>query len=272
MAAGSRRLAELPFRRQDGVKALVLTGSLANSKVAADKWSDADLKVILADELLETYCSSPAWLAPLGEVIASDLVEVAGIRTLRVCLGSISELDLTFIPASRLASAASWDSNPFAGEYAVVWSRMADLERVISSMPPPPPFQDIASGRVPAMAEAFWFKATIVIAKVVRNDLLIALHLALDLARDCLVLQMMLRDRAAGTNVHRAGGPGNELAAELLAAAGRRSAADILEMVRVCGTIFDRLAPQLVAGYRKRAHLLEPALTKAARRAGDEDA
>jgi len=36
-----------------------------------------------------------------------------------------------------------------------------------------------------------------------RNDLIIAHHLTLDLARDSLVLQMNLRDKKLNTNIHR---------------------------------------------------------------------
>jgi hypothetical protein len=59
------------------------------------------------------------------------------------------------------------------------------------------------------MANAFWFKAVQAVLKVVRGNRLIALHLALDLLRDCCVLEMLLRDRDTGTSVHRDGGRGN---------------------------------------------------------------
>ena len=109
-----------------------------------------------------------------------------------------------------------------------------------------------------AMANDFWFKGTLAVYKVVRNDLLIALHLALDLMRDCLVLKMMLRDRSAGKSHHRVGGPGNELVAQMNALTPGYSPAGILTMIQNASQIFEDLATEWQPGYEaKRAPLLK---------------
>ncbi len=56
------------------------------------------------------------------------------------------------------------------------------------------------------MVHSFRFKSILAVSKkVVGGDLLIALHLAQDLIRDCSVLGIILRDRATGTNIHKYG-------------------------------------------------------------------
>jgi hypothetical protein len=52
----------------------------------------------------------------------------------------------------------------------------------------------------------FLFKGSLAITKVMRDDLLIAFHLCLDLLRDCCLLQMILPDRQEGRTYHKTGG------------------------------------------------------------------
>ena len=113
------------------------------------------------------------------------------------------------------------------------------------------------------MAGPFWFKAAVAITKVVRNDLLIGAHLALDLARDCLVLQMMRRDREKGTTIHRTGGWGNELIDQLAVSEQQPSAQKILDLIQWSCETFDALATTLSPAYTPRAPYLLPTLDHA---------
>ena len=107
------------------------------------------------------------------------------------------------------------------------------------------------------MSNDFWFKGTLAVYKVVRNDLLIALHLALDLIRDCLVLRMMLRDRAEGTRHHRVGGTGNEMVAQLSKHSQDYSPGGILTMIEETSRTYDELAAEWSPTYQaKRAPLI----------------
>jgi hypothetical protein len=78
--------------------------------------------------------------------------------------------------------------------------------------------------------------------KVVRQDLLIALHLAQDLTRDCCVLGMMLRDRATGTNIHKHGGMGNQFVAELEVTRQPLTSIGILDSIKASHEVFEKLA------------------------------
>jgi hypothetical protein len=109
--------------------------------------------------------------------------------------------------------------------------------------------EDHANSQFLVMSNAFWFKGMLAVYKVVRNDFLIALHLALDLIRDCLVLRMMLRDRDEGTNHHRFGGVGNEFVAQMNLNSLDISAIGILEMIENSSQMFDDLAEEWSSDY-----------------------
>lgn len=106
------------------------------------------------------------------------------------------------------------------------------------------------------MVDHFWFKAMLASYKVIRNDRLIALHLALDLVRDCCVVAMMLRDRAEGTNIHREGGTGNNVVANLESACSACTVTGILDIIEQSGVQFDQLASQWSEGYREKRYPL----------------
>jgi hypothetical protein len=106
------------------------------------------------------------------------------------------------------------------------------------------------------MVNDFWFKAMLAGYKVIRNDLLIALHLALDLVRDCCVVGMMIRDRGEGTNIYREGGVGNSVVADLESACSTFAATGILDIIEQSGVQFDQLAAHWFDTYRERRYPL----------------
>ncbi len=111
----------------------------------------------------------------------------------------------------------------------------------------------------------FWFKGVVATTKVVRGDPLIALHLALDMLRDCCVLAMVLRDRATGTTIHRDSPLGRE-AVQHIAPLGRPLASgDILSLVEQAAIAFDDLAGRWSSGYAARRGPLLRAIAHARR-------
>lgn len=106
------------------------------------------------------------------------------------------------------------------------------------------------------MMNRFWFKAVIASYKVVRQDFLIALHLALDLVRDCCVLGMQLRDRAEQTDHHRKGGLGNQIVDQLKATQQPYTPAGILNIIEQSAVQFDELASQWSDAYQPHRHPL----------------
>ena len=256
------------LRGDDAIRALVLTGSLARTGLVVDEWSDVDAKVILSDDALDRYDSSPDWLSPLGSVVGFQRISHGFSTTLRICLERFRRFDITLIPEPALAGAVDWPYNPFLHEYRVLWSDIPGLEEAISSIPHLCLDLTPDEGELRRIADQFWFKAAGALARVVRNDLLVALHDALDLARDCLRLQMVLRDREIGTNMHREGSWGNDIVQRLYTGGRNCSPEEIVEIVASACRLFDELAPKLCPGYSPRFGKVATAVERARDSAG----
>ena len=251
------------FDREPDAKAFVLSGSLAVADVQEDAWSDVDVKIILADYAWDHYYTSTAWLSPFGRLIGAEWHENPLAKTLRVCLEGFKRFDLTFIAESAVQNGTVWEHDLFHSSDVVLWSKLPGLETRIASLPSPVEYQDMPQEGVEGMVDAFWFKAAVAITKVVRNDLLIGLHLALDLARDSLVLQMIRRDREKQTTIHRTGDWGNELVARFAWNAQAGSGEGILNLVQLSCELFDELASEILPDYNLRSPLLLPTIESA---------
>src|SRR5438034_1311642 len=70
--------------------------------------------------------------------------------------------------------------------------------------------------------------------------------------RACFALGMLLRDRAEGTDHHRHGGSGNEVAALLEATHHPHTTAGLLDMLEQTAVAFDQLAARWSAAYREQ--------------------
>ncbi|HNT76079.1 MAG TPA: aminoglycoside 6-adenylyltransferase [Anaerolineae bacterium] len=237
------------FSQDPTVRAVLLAGSLADDAVQADFWSDVDLKVILSDDAVDRYHAATDWLASFGCVVGLERHTAPLTKTLRVCLADFRRFDFVFIPESALRAESFFLHPPCR----VLWSKLPDLEARIVPSPlvAEPPHVSVSD--IERIADAFCFKAAVAITKVARNDWLIGMHLALDLARDCLVLQMLRRDREMGTTIHRSGGWGNDLVAQLIVDEGKPSAQKILDLIQWSCKTFDVLAAGLAPDYIPRA-------------------
>jgi len=251
------------FAAEPDAMALVLTGSLAAADIETDLWSDIDLKIILADQAIDRYYTSLTWLQPFGQLIGVERHAGPYTQTLRVCLEGFKRFDLVFIPESALQSPAVENESLFRQPCVVVWSRMPGLEEHIALSVSSIAYPDVTSDTIVSIAEHFWFKAAVAITKVMRNDLLIGLHLALDLARDCLLLQMLQRDQALRTTIHRTGGWGNAWVEQFAWDSPACSEVKILDLIARSCSSFDELAATLSPDYTTRWPLLSPAIARA---------
>ena len=188
------------LRQDTGAHALVLVGSLANKRIERDDWCDLDLKVILSPSAVPRFFPNSEWLAPLGRLIGASRFQDKYKRTLRVCLDGFRRIDFSFIEREILQTSRPTDCLLIPKPYIVIWSRSEDVsEEIANAACLWCPHDEASSAGLATMIDDFWFKASIAIAKVMRHDLLIGWHLALDLQRDCLVMQMILRDRELDT-------------------------------------------------------------------------
>lgn len=192
------------------VLSVIVSGSCALSSIKKDAWSDVDLLVVVSEHAINRYFPALDWLQALGDIYAFEQNANQFTYTSRICFTDFRRLDIVLTTELALEQIDSWNSGSFWNSTRTLFSRSTLVDTILARKFERPKPSQISAEQFQAMANRFWFKATIAVTKVVRNDLLIALHLSLDLARDCCVLAMLLRDRAAGTNYHRHGGIGND--------------------------------------------------------------
>ena len=238
------------------VLALALFISTLKSNGQFDLWSDLDCLLVATDDAFSQYYPSTEWLRTFCELHAYQQSENVFHGTTRACFADFRRLDFVITTQSKLDRLPEWPHIPFCQGVRLLFSRSAHTTRLLSQTWPTPEPIYPSQAEFDEMVNHFWFKAMLASYKVVRDDRLIALHLALDLVRDCCVAGMMLRDRAKGTNVHRQGGTGNDVVARLESDCSNYSAIGILSIIEQSAIQFDQLAALWSDAYGERRYPL----------------
>jgi len=240
------------------VLALALFGSALKTNDQFDIWSDLDCLLVVTDDALSQYYPSLEWLSTLGKLHAHQQSDNVFHGTTRVCFTDFRRLDFLITTQSKLDRLPEWPHIPFCQGVRLLFTRSTQITRLLSQTWPTPKPTYLSQAEFDEMANHFWFKAMLASYKVIRDDRLIALHLALDLVRDCCVTGMMLRDRAEGRNIHRHGGLGNDIVAKLESGGSNYSAIGILNIIEQSAILFDQLAAQWSDDYgESRCPLIE---------------
>ena len=240
----------------DDVLALALFGSALQSSSQFDLWSDLDCLLVVKDDTYSQFYPATEWLRPFGKLHALQQSENVFHSTTRACFVDFRRLDIVITTQSKLGRLAEWPHVPFWQGVRLLFSRSLQITRLLSQTWPSPKPTFPSQPEFDEVVDHFWFKAMLASYKVIRNDRLIALHLALDLVRDCCVVGMMLRDRTEGTNIHREGGTGNNVVANLESACSAYTVTGILDIIEQSGIQFDQLASQWSEGYREKRYPL----------------
>jgi len=251
------------LKAEQSVKALVLTGSLADDDVVTDEWSDVDLTAIVADTAVTDLASQRTWLTSLGTIVGLERHDTPRSVTLRVCFAPDHRVDVSLVSESVFREAVAREDPAASRAHKLLWSKIPETDQAIPRLFPKPTFDGISEQSISDIVEGFWLKASVAVAKTMRNDLLIALHLALDLERDCLVLQMIRRDRELGTNIHRTGGFGNDIVSRFRRSNDCSGPQEILGIIDRSARVLDELASDLLPSYTPRTELFLPALREA---------
>jgi hypothetical protein len=235
------------------VLALVLYGS-AQREGTVDRWSDVDVLVVVREIVpFETV----NWLRPLGNIYAYEQNRGEWTYTIRLCFADMRRVDVMMMTEQQLTQYCERNLPRFWQPQRVLWAKTAVITNLLTSLSTTSSFSLPTTEQFNQMVEQFWYRSTIAVYKVIRRDLLIALHLALELQQDCLVLGMMLLDRVEQTNHHRSGGMGNQFV-EKLSVPASFSAEDILHMIAAAAQLFDELAGRWSKEYVERQ---QPILT-----------
>ena len=240
------------LRSRDEVLALALFGSTLLSDRQLDSWSDVDCLLVVGEEAYSHFFPSTDWLRSLGELFTHQHSESASHGTLRVCFVDFRRIDFVISTPSRLDRLSEWPNVPFWGGVRLLFSRSPKITELLLRAWPSPTITLPSASQFDEMVDHFWFKAMLAGYKLVRDDRLIALHLALDLVRDCCVVGMMLRDQLEGTNIHREGGFGNGIVADLESAHADYTPDGILAMIEQSAVQFDRLAAERSETYAQK--------------------
>lgn len=219
------------------VLSLSLYGSLASSEIEKDSWSDIDALLVVEDSVLANFYPSIEWMSPLGKVFVLQQSSHDQTSTTKVIFEDFKKIDLVITTKSRIIG-----SKPFWTKQKFVFSNSEEIKQILEekaliTTPDNPNDYDLEK-----LANEFWYISFTVVSKVIRNDLLIALHLALDLYRLCLVLSMWLRDKETGTYIHRTGGIRNDTIEKMNIRLEKITEKGILTLVEQCGREFDKLA------------------------------
>lgn len=239
----------------ENVLGLALFGS-ATSNSNTDPASDLDILLLIKEVSFPEFFPDIKWLGSFGEVYAIQRFENEFHGTIRICFFDFRRLDIIVTTPSRLRQITLSMRNPFWQGVRLLFSRSPEISHYLSQtwQPLTPTFP--SQTEFEEMANSFWFKAMLASYKVLRDDRLIASHLALDLVRDCCVMGMIIRDRSTGTNIHHEGGEGNQLVDGWENPLASYSAKDLLGSIERSCIQFDHLAAQWSETYRERRYPL----------------
>jgi predicted nucleotidyltransferase len=230
------------------VRAVAVFGSAALS--APDLWSDIDLLLVVAEEARDRFHPALDWLKPLGELYTWDQSAHSLAATTRACFTDFRRIDVVIATEAALEQIEQWPRVPFWRGARLLFSRSPGAERVLAQSFSPPQAGLMTAAQFQTMVNAFWFKGMLALTKIMRDDRLIALHLALEMVQECAVLGMLLRDHAEGTDHHRHGGQGNEVAALLESTRHPHTAAGLLDTLEQTAIAFDQLAARWSDAYQ----------------------
>lgn len=229
------------------VRALALFGSSLQTEL--DLWSDLDLLLVVEESAKARFYPDTQWLGPLGELYTWDQSANPFVSVTRACFRDFRRLDFLITTETALEQLDRWPSVAFWHGTRLLFSRSVRVGELLAQKLTAPRPGLVTETQFQAMVNGFWFKGMLAVTKVRRDDLLIALHLALEMEQEYCVLGMLLRDRAEGTAHHRHGGMGNEVVRRLPTTGLPYTAAGILDRVEQASMAFDELAARWSGGY-----------------------
>jgi len=251
------------FEPNEDVLGLLIFGSYRKPDFHYDYWSDIDVLLIVKNDQVGKFFPTIEWVDTFGKLYTYTQSSDEFICTTRACFEDFNRIDFVITTEEKLTSVNNWSSVPFSDGAKVVFARSNVVDEFVMQNIQQQEFSPATEDQFLGLVRDFRFKSMLAIHKVVRNDLLIALHLSQDLIRDCCVLGMLLRDRAAGTNIHKHGGIGNQLVAQLETAQQPFTSVGILDSIKASREIFEKLACEWSTTYKENRQLFLDWIEKA---------
>jgi hypothetical protein len=181
-----------------------------------------------------------------------------------VSLDARRRIDVVVFEDAAVSELARWPDVPFRGPRKVLFSRSPNVDAAaatVFAVPVPATASRVDGARSDG---DFWIDAETAVRKVVRGDHLIAAHVAFDLVRQCLQLEMRARDLQAGTR-HHPHGASSDAAALAWAQSTMHdlSAEGILHTIAGAAVRFDELRAWLDPTYEPHGPPLLAAIERA---------
>ena len=251
------------FESNEDVVGLLLFGSYSKPEADYDDWSDLDILLVVKNDQVGKFFPTIEWVDAFGKLYTYAQSSDEFICTTRACFEDFSRIDFVITTEEKLMKLDQWSHVPFADRATLVFSRSKVVDEFTRQSIQPREFSPATEDQFSGLVRDFRFKSMLAVYKVVRHDLLIALHLAQDLIRDCCVLGMLLRDGAMGTNIHKHGGTGKQLVAQLETTQKPFTSIGILDSIQASHEIFEKLAREWSPTYQEDRHLLLEWIEKA---------
>ena len=201
------------------VKKIDKTGSILDQSLL-DIFSDVDMNIFLQDSVNFNAKEFTRALAGKFNIFGYQIHSPPNHDLLRICLENGRRFDLSFFHTK--------DKTPLHMEC----------------------FED----KIDSVINEFWFTAAMVLAKHGRGDYLVAYHLVLELCQHIIVVQMLARDRAKGTDFHRFGD--KEAVPVFDGLLGLNESATIIDMLFMAAEHMDKTSELLNLGYTSRTDKL----------------
>jgi predicted nucleotidyltransferase len=246
----------LYFEPDKDVLGLLLFGSYSKPDSHYDTWSDIDILLVIKNEQLRKFFPTIEWLDVFGKLYTYTQSTDEFKCTTRACFENFNRIDFVITTEEKLMLVNNWSSIPFSTGIKILFSRSKIVDEVARQSIQHQEFSPATEDQFFGLVRNFRFKSMLAVYKVVRNDLLIALHLTQDLIRDCCVLGMLLRDRATGTNIHKHSAIGNQLVVQLEITQQPFTAIGILDSIKASNEIFEKLACEWSPTYQENRQLL----------------
>lgn len=257
------------------VLGVVLLGSYSGYAVP-DYWSDLDIVVVVRDGDYARFFPATEWLKPFGALYATETTDFEDFAVRRCQFTSLWRIDFDLVSEGSLRGIADWKERLLTRDRRVLFCRSDVLSEALGVT------QDLSAGAAPPVADdwwehfttEFWFRGMLAATKLGREEMLVGLHLTLDMVRDCAHVAMLLRDRDTGSNHHRDGRDGNHYMPLLERCQHPYTVEGLLDTMAAAATVFDDLASRLDPGYRPRRQTLLEYLdiVRRSRQAPPEDA
>lgn len=233
---------DLQLKNDPGVIALYVFGSFAEQADSLDAWSDLDLLIVIKDNSVSRFYPTLDWLSSYGEIFAYEQSNDEKSHTSKVIFDNNQKIDFVFVTESKLNQEIMKNK-----KLKLIFSKTSKPNNALNSQVPNP--GTTQQNNLTQLTNSFWYLAYTALAKTSRNDLIIGLHLTLELYQKYLELVMWQRDRELNTNIHRMGSILNEKIQQLHFVLRVDKPRDIIEMIDNIITEFDRLMAALDLSY-----------------------